>query len=255
MTASAERERVELAVRARRQAPSRPRLPAWAEAVIAVVAYELYNVVQAATSGSLHAARLNGIDLVHAEKALHMWVEPTVNHWATVHSWVGLAAGYYYELAHVTGTLLVLTFLWWRRPAAYVRLRNGLLALSLVALAVFWRWPVAPPRLTVPGFTDTLITNDILGAAHVHGVFDLYAAMPSLHVAWACWCAGAIVLTVRHPARHVAWLYPLLTTFAVVATSNHYLLDAVAGAALALGTLVVIARPAAVWSSPSNVGR
>ena len=111
------------------------------------------------------------------------------------------------------------------------------------ALLVYWLYPVAPPRLTVSGLTDTLVTNDILGARHVHeGVVNLYAAMPSLHVAWALWCAAAIVFSFRSRWRYLAWLYPMWTTFVIVATANHYLLDALAGLAIwALGFFVNIA--------------
>jgi hypothetical protein len=59
--------------------------------------------------------------------------------------------------------------------------------------------------------TDILVTHDILGAADPHGatsLVNLYAAMPSLHVAWAAWCATAIVITARSRWRHLAWAYP-----------------------------------------------
>jgi hypothetical protein len=85
------------------------------------------------------------------------------------------------------------------------------------------------------------VSNDILGARHVHeGLVNLYAAMPSLHVAWALWCAVAIVLALRTRWRHLAWLYPLWTTWVVAATANHYFLDALAGAALAAGPLAYV---------------
>jgi hypothetical protein len=48
------------------------------------------------------------------------------------------------------------------------------------------------------------------------------------------WCAGAVAFTTKSRWGHVAWIYPAMTTFAVLATANHYLLDAVAGAAMAL---------------------
>jgi hypothetical protein len=222
------------------------RLPWWIEAAVAVVGYELYDGVQALTAGDFDEARAHGRLLAHAEQHLHVWIEPAVNRFATTHSWIAIGAGYYYELAHVMVTMAVLAFLWVRRAEVYARLRNALLGLSLVALVGFWQWPVAPPRLAVGGVHDTLVRNNILGAAHVHGGFvNLYAAMPSLHVAWACWCAGAMVLTTSGWRRHLAWLYPLATTAAVVATANHYLLDAVAGAALA-GVALGVTRRAGV---------
>jgi len=97
------------------------------------------------------------------------------------------------------------------------------------------------PTLTVSGLTDTLVVNNILGARHVHeGLVNLYAAMPSLHVAWAVWCAAAIVLAARSRWRHLAWLYPMWTTFVIVATANHFFLDAIAGVGILAGALTIV---------------
>jgi hypothetical protein len=84
--------------------------------------------------------------------------------------------------------------------------------------------------------TDNLVTRDILGAAHPRGatgLVNLYAAMPSLHVAWAAWCAFAVVTASYGRGRHLAWLYPAATTLVVLASANHFLLDAAGGLALA----------------------
>src|SRR5262249_56339609 len=94
---------------------------------------------------------------------------------------------------------------------------------------------------SVPGMTDSLVTRDILGAAHPHGatsLVNLYAAMPSLYVAWAAWCATAIVTTTGTRWRHLAWLYPAATILVVLASANHFLLDTAGGLAVAgLGVL------------------
>jgi hypothetical protein len=47
--------------------------------------------------------------------------------------------------------------------------------------------------------------------------------MPSLHVAWAVWCAVALYPVVRQRAlRVLVAAYPVMTTLVVVATGNHY---------------------------------
>src|SRR5262249_21298251 len=58
-----------------------------------------------------------------------------------------------------------------------------------------------------------------------------YAAFPSLHVAWAAWCAWALSLALPGRWRRLVWLYPALTSLVVVGTGNHYVLDVVAGLA------------------------
>jgi hypothetical protein len=214
----------------------------WIEVLIAVVGYELYSAVQSLTTGHI-GADAHAADVIRAEHSLHIWIEPAFNHFATVHAWIGVSAGYYYELTHVGGTAAVLIYLWWRARPQYAALRNVLITMSIPALLVYGLWPVAPPRLAVAGITDTLVAHNILGAAHVHGGFvNLYAAMPSLHVAWAAWCAGAIIVTSSSPWKHLAWLYPTATTLAVVATGNHFLIDCLAGATLALVAFVLWRR-------------
>jgi membrane-associated phospholipid phosphatase len=71
--------------------------------------------------------------------------------------------------------------------------------------------------------------------------------MPSLHVAWAVWCALALYPVVRHWAlRALAVAYPLATTLVVVATGNHFFLDVIAGVLVACVTWVVVTR-AGAW--------
>jgi membrane-associated phospholipid phosphatase len=139
-------------------------------------------------------------------------------------------------------TFALLAWLWWSRPALYQRLRLQLVIVNLIAFVVFWRYPLAPPRM-FPG----LGYNDVIASSHafvswhsgalVHDA-DQFAAMPSLHVAWAAWCGLAIWQLYRRRAVAVlAIAYPLLTALVVVATGNHYLLDVVAGGATVLAAL------------------
>lgn len=221
--------------------PFTQRLPWWGEASVAIAFYLMYDVVQAMTQSDQDEATAHGLDIVHAEKTLHIWAEPDINHWATAHHWFALIAGYDYGIAHVFMTAAVLGFVWSRYPRVEIALRNTILGFSIAALFVYWQYPVSPPRFVVPGLTDTLTSNDILGSQHsYHGFVNLYAAMPSLHVAWAVWCAAAIVLALRSPWRHFAWLYPCWTTLVVVSTANHYFLDAAAGLGLAAVPLTVV---------------
>ena len=73
------------------------------------------------------------------------------------------------------------------------------------------------------------------------GITDQLSAMPSVHIGWAVIVAMAIVMVGRSRWRWLALGYPLITAYVVVATANHYWLDAVAGAAL-LGALFFLAR-------------
>ena len=222
-----------------------PRLPAAAELATIGAGYAAYSLVRLAIRACRPAAFAHAAQLWQTERRLHLTAEPYLNHLAAVHSVLADAAGYYYGLAHFLVTPLVLAWLY-LRAAAFPRLRSGLVLATAAANVVFWAWPAAPPRFSVPGMADILVTRDILGAAHPRGatsLVNLYAAMPSLHVAWAAWCALAVVAACRSRWRRLAWLYPAVTTLVVLGSANHFLLDAAGGLAVAgLGLLAASPR-------------
>ena len=218
--------------RSRRVSLAWPRLPAAAEAAIIAAAYAGYALVRLAVKAGRPAATAHASGLWRAERRLHLDIEPSLNHLAAARPVLAETAGYYYGLAHFIITPLVLAWLWLRRPGAFGPLRSALVLATTAANVVFWTWPVAPPRFAVPGMADVLVRYRILGAGDPHGpdsLVNLYAARPSLHVAWAAWCAAAIVFTTRGRRRQLAWLYPAATTVVVLATANHFLADAAAG--------------------------
>lgn len=223
-----------------------PRLPAVAELATVGAGYFGYALVRLAIHADRHTAFAHAAQLAQAERHLQLRIEPWLNGLAAAHPPLAEAAGYYYGLLHFIITPLVLAWLYLRRPAAFGRLRSALVLTTTAANVVFWAWPVAPPRLSEPGMTDILVTHDILGAANPHGatsLVNLYAAMPSLHVAWAAWCTTAIVITSRTRWRHLAWLYPAATTLVVLASANHFLLDAVGGLAVTGLGMLATSRP------------
>lgn len=165
------------------------------------------------------------------------------------------AVGGFYGGAHFGVTAGVLVWLLARRRQAYRTWRATLAVTTALALAVFAACPVLPPRLLPPGegTVDTLATHGGLWSYN-HGVLehisDPYAAMPSLHLAWAMWCAMALwaALPARStPLRLALAGYPAATFLAVMITGNHYLLDGLAGIATtvvaALLVKAVAARP------------
>ena len=243
---------------ARRAGLTWPRLPAAAEVAITGAGYLAYALVRLAVRAGRHAAFVHAAELWRAERWLHLDAEPSLNHLAAAHPALAETAGYYYGLLHFIVTPLVLAWLYLRRPPAFPRLRSALVLATTAANIVFWTWPVAPPRYSVPGMTDILVSHHVLGAADPHGpdgLVNLYAAMPSLHVAWATWCAVAVITATRSRWRHLAWLYPSATVLVVLASANHFLLDVVGGLAVLglglLGTAGNSAGPATVTEEPA----
>lgn len=217
------------------------------ELLLIRVTYAGYSQVRlAATGGSNSAGRAtaehHGEQILSAERFLHLDIEHWANHAVVKVDWLRHFFDYYYESFHFVVPLAVLGVLYWRRPVDYRWARTSLGFATLLALVGFWLYPLAPPRL-MPGLgiIDT-----------VHGAQDFakpdygtlthltnqYAAMPSLHFGWALWCGLVIaVLAPRWWMKALGLLHPLFTVSAIIGTGNHWVLDAVGGAAVVVAGL------------------
>ncbi|MGV9502163.1 bifunctional glycosyltransferase 87/phosphatase PAP2 family protein [Streptomyces sp. NPDC003642] len=238
------------------------------ELLLLRVTYAAYSQVRlAATGGSNSAGRAeaeeHGTQIHGLERALRIDIEHWANHTVAGIGWLRDFFDQYYTSFHFVVPLTVLAVLYWRRPADYRWARSALGITTLLALAGFWLYPLAPPRLMpTMGFIDT-----------VHGVQDFsqpdygtltaltnqYAAMPSLHFGWSLWCGVVIaVLAPRWWLKALGMLHPLLTASAIVVTANHWVLDAVGGAvvvAAGFGLTYVLQGPRAVTAAAAGNDR
>lgn len=232
-------------------------LPALRELALLAVLYLGYTASRLLADDDLAAAQRVAERIFEWERTLGIAVEPTLNGWTAAHAVVGVGAAYWYTVTHYAVTALVLLVVWLRRPGAYRSARTVLVASTLTALAFYLVVPVAPPRL-VPGYVDVLAQTADWGwwgqsASAPRGLGSMtnqLAAMPSMHVGWAVWVALTLSRLVPGRWRTLVWCYPVVTTLVVVMTGNHWLLDAVAGAAVVL--LVDLAVRARRLSGPAR---
>ncbi len=227
--------------------PVRPRW--WGQVILVAAVWWTYDAVNNLNPLRAATAVGHGLSILAAETALHVAAERGLNSWLAGHLVLGRWVGDYYDVAHFVVTIAVLVWVWWRHPGHYRPLRNALLGINVVGFAVYWAYPVAPPRLLDGrGFVDVIAVTHAIGAwssGALASQANQYAAMPSLHVAWALWCTLA-VWSIRkdRPARAAAAGYVAFTSLAVMATANHYFLDVVAGAA----TAAIAAAPPLVFA-------
>jgi hypothetical protein len=208
------------------------RLPWIVELVSIGVGYGVYSSIRllSAQESRLTASYAHAHEVLDIEKAVGIFHEVPLNHFLVKHHSLVLFSNYWYATAHFIITPLVLAWLFRRRAWAYPMMRSGIVIATVSALVVYATWPLAPPRFVVGGVTDTVMENPVVWAKDGAAEFvNEYAAMPSLHVGWAVWCAVAVVAVLQTKWRHLAWLYPITTTWVVAATANHYFLDAVGG--------------------------
>jgi len=220
----------------------------WHELVYVGGFYALYtgtrNLFGSAAVGATHAFH-NAQRVIHLEEWLGIFHESTVQGWFLGAPWFIRLVDDFYGTFHFVVTLTVLVVAFRRWPSAYRFWRNTLAFTTALALVGFSLFPLMPPRLLCDcaygagpgvsyGFVDTL---DRFGglwsfdSPTMKSISNQYAAMPSLHMAWALWCAAVLVPRLRHRwSKGLAMAYPAVTLLAIIITANHYLLDAVAGA-------------------------
>ncbi|MFG2646711.1 bifunctional glycosyltransferase 87/phosphatase PAP2 family protein [Streptomyces sp. NPDC048436] len=237
-----------------RRVTTRPNL--LLELLLIRVGYSAYQQARLAATGGTNSggratAEHHGDQIYSIERFLHIDIEHWVNHAVVKVDWLEEFFNFYYTSFHFVVPLSVLAVLYLRRPADYRWARSALGFATLLALVGFWLYPLAPPRL-MPGlgFIDT-----------VHGVQDFsqpdygtltaltnqYAAMPSLHFGWSLWCGVVIVIFApKWWMKALGLLHPLFTVSAIVATGNHWVMDAVGGATVVgagFGLAYVLAGP------------
>lgn len=216
----------------------------WQEITIIAIGYWLYGLGRNALPQTKSVALRHGRAVQHLQERLHLNVEQSFNHFVAANEWLAQPMDYYYATLHFIVTASVLVWMYFAHPRVYRGARTVLVATTLLALAGFFLYPLAPPRLLPSyfGYVDTVIKFHTWGSLADPDVAEhsnQYAAMPSLHIGWALWCALTVFACARRTwVRYWALLYPVLTLLVIVGTANHYILDAVGGAvtvALAFG--------------------
>lgn len=210
---------------------------------------------------SVHAAVANAHQVIRFETVHGFFVEPGLyRYFLSTHHLFGIAlthqltvddlANNVYAFLHIGVPILVAGWVFVRRRERFGLLRNVLIVTGILAFVGYLVYPVAPPRLT-PGivyqgrpfsFHDTmpypksalLVNGRPLG-------YNPYAAMPSLHIAWATIFSVTLLLLSRSVLiRLLALIYPIVMLLAIVITANHYIMDGVGGVITVLVAALLI---------------
>lgn len=223
-------------------APTRRRRPnILGELLIVVLLVKVYDLIRSFAAVREAPAHRHGAEVLSIERLLHLDWELAANRWLTDHPPLALAAVYWYQFAHIGVSLAVLVWCYIAGPQLYRPMRNALVITNVTGMTVFYLLPVMPPRLMPGGgYVDSIAEA---GFSLDHGgqvPADQYAAMPSLHLAWAVWtaCVAAALLAGRR-GRALCYLYPTTTGVVVVVTANHWVLDVVAGVVVGLAAVAL----------------
>lgn len=240
----------------------------WVEVLLVLGFYVVYSTIRnlfGSESISAADALANAERIIDLERSIGLYLELDLQQAFVDHRWFIQFWNLFYGTFHFAVTVFALVWVYRRFPHLYARHRSTFLCTTGLALAGFALFPLMPPRLlsncgefggclaTLHPYVDTV--TDVGGlwsfdSGTMQSVSNQYAAMPSLHFAWATWCALVIwPIVSNRTARGLVAAYPIATLFAVIVTGNHFWLDAVGGlVVLGAGSLLagVLVR---VWAA------
>lgn len=200
-----------------------------------------YFGVRGLTEGAVDVAQGNAGRVLDLERSLGLAHETAIQDMA---AWSDLfvdMGNWVYIWFH--WPLILGTFVWfaWTRRGDYLELRNAMFISGAIGLVIFALFPVAPPRLFGPEFVDTVSERSRAYRVLQPPAFtNKYAAVPSFHFGWNLLVGMAWFSVWRGKWwRWVGVAMPIAMGWAVVVTANHWVIDVVAGGAIAVGGLAI----------------
>ncbi len=180
--------------------------------------------------------------IVSFERNIGIFHEAWFQSWIVGSNWRTDLANAIYIYGHWPVIAATLSWLLIRHRQAFQVYRSALLISGAIGIVFFVMFPLAPPRfLSGLGFVDTVsLHSEAYRVLQPPSLTNQYAAMPSLHVGWNLLMGIAIVTQ----ARHLFWkafgvAMPVAMYLATIVTANHYILDGIAGATVALIGLAI----------------
>jgi hypothetical protein len=209
---------------------------------IAIVAALLmiYRFIRTLNRTDLGTAFSNARDVIRLESWLGLPFEKDLQRFLLDHPGLIKALNHYYVWFHFPTAIALLVWLYLRHSEAYRPFRNLMAFSTFTGLIIHLLFPLAPPRM-MDGFVDTMARYGpaIYPANPLDGAANQIAAMPSLHFAWAMIAAIAVVSVLSSRWRWVVVVHPVLMTLSIIATANHWWIDAAAAAFLVVAGIAL----------------
>lgn len=214
------------------------------EVVVLSLACLSYSLLSYLAPVTKHAALAHAHDIARFEARVGLFMEPGVNRWLSAHPGLAQLASIQYAATFFLMTGAAMLILWIKAPTYYSRARWTLVVMTLGALVTYWTYPLAPPRLVDDFGVVDAVAHHTSSYSQLFGTLaNPYGAMPSMHTGWAVWVAAVLGAFVWKRAwqRALLALHPLVTIASIIATGNHYVVDAVAAVAYFLIACALVA--------------
>jgi hypothetical protein len=194
-----------------------------------------YRTIRTVNRTDLRSAFANARDIIRFESWLGLPFEDDLQRFLLGHPTLIKLLNHYYIWFHFPAAIGLLLWLYFRHPPRYRPIRNLMAFATFTGLIIHLLFPLAPPRLMPnAGFVDTMARYGpgIYPRNPLDGAANQIAAMPSLHFAWALIVAIAAIVVLDSRWRWASLAHPSLMTLAIIATANHWWIDAAAAAVL-----------------------
>lgn len=207
--------------------------PLLLEIVICAALLFIYKAARLIAEGDVSVAVHHARQVVDIERALGVFNEESIQSVALKSTAIIKFLNIYYLYAHFLVTIAFLVWLYVRKPLGYLSARRVLVVVTALGLVGHALYPLAPPRMLHGfGFVDTALVfgpSSYGDGGAYGGLANQFAAMPSLHFAWAVVVAWGIWKFSRSHWRYLGVIHPIFTLGAIVLTANHYWIDAAIG--------------------------
>ena len=197
-----------------------------------------YTFVRGIVDSERALAFAHGQQVIDLEQSTGTFFEPSLQAFFLPAQWVVDFANQVYLNAQFSIAIGFLLWLYMFRNDAYYFVRNMFVVAMGIALVGYTAYPTAPPRMFPEyGFVDTLSAySDVGHDSSLAKIFiNPYAAVPSMHCAFAMMIGATGVMVCRRWWSRAWWAFwPILVTWVVIVTANHYWIDAALGWLVAL---------------------
>jgi membrane-associated phospholipid phosphatase len=226
-------------------------------------AYMAYRYTQGAIDDPIGTATSfsNARDLISIEQSTGTFVEPAVHHFFRDIPVFRDFSALLYMNAQTVIVSTSLLYIYFRHNDNFYFVRNMFIIAMGIALVCYAAFPTAPPRFFFAEYNFVDVVSSFTGVRPgdpVNDLFNPYAAVPSMHCAFALMISVPLAKLSKHRVTRIFWTcYPALMVWCVIVTANHWWLDAAAGfatagvAAYAAG-LLARARPEAWAFQPAR---
>src|SRR6476659_5456899 len=209
-----------------------------------------YTKVRGLVSSEQGIAMTHGRQVIDLEQSTGTLFEPGLHAFCLPAQWLIDFVNQVYLNAKFSIAIGFLLWLYLFRNESYYFVRNMFVVAMGIALVGYTTYPTAPPRMFPElGFVDTI--NDFSNVNHDSSLAKIfinpYAAVPSMHCAFAMMIGVTGVRLCRHWASKACWAcWPLLVSWVTIVTANHYWVDAALGWLVALVAVIAAQRLARV---------